>query len=465
MPISRRSLLAGASTLALGVSLSRPAFAAIAFRSSSTGPNSNGTSTTISLPTGTTTGDVTIIAFSQATLTTDASLTTVSPPAGWTTICNIDGQGAIYRLWQSGDPSSVTLTSTASKFWETVAVTYSGCDGTNPIDVSNSCMTVRGATSAPSFKARAPSVNPNFNSETLVGIWTNATPAGGVTLSFPGGLTSRVATTAGPCISIGDLGLTNGTPTGDLDGTWSGVLNSTHLLGCQVTLKPASAAGASVATATARWATVWTTYFSGSSAGFTVPLSRLNIAAGDFVCVWVGVSAGTYTAATGYSTTASQNGNYLFTRSYQNGDADPAFTQSSSTFTVAVCLVLRKTGVGGINPTIIDTVQSIAGSGNPNSVTFLSETLSNNTEYVVGLWLDSSNAVSTFTNSSTLTTEMNFGTGPGFLFADAQSPTSPTGTLTGGNNLAVNGSFAGFLLPVSTQSAPPPPTGRSRIIQ
>jgi len=72
-----------------------------------------------------------------------ATAPTVTIPTGWTEISTNQSQGGasairlvmMYRFWQSGDPTTLSITTSAVAGFTSVCNTYSGVNTSNPIDV------------------------------------------------------------------------------------------------------------------------------------------------------------------------------------------------------------------------------------------------------------------------------------------------------------------------------------------
>ena len=312
----------------------------ITFRAASTPTNQSNSTAAVSLPTGTTTGDVTIIVSAQAQASNVAVAKTATVPAGWTAVFNTPGFLVCYRAYQAGDPTSVTITWSGANWTTTTAVTYTGCDTANPVDTSAQCIIANvGAAAAP---LRAPSVAPNFASGQLVCVYGYTTISGGVALTLPGSLTSRSASTAGPSVTIADQagGATNA-PTGNLDASTASNTGYASL-GCQILLKANGAASLTraanfISTAgllggpTATAATV-TTY----------SLAELGVQVGDLVMLSIASQATTVTPPAGWTTLQTSVDGLLCYRVNQSGDTStPVITLSSSASTCYDIVAVR----------------------------------------------------------------------------------------------------------------------------
>lgn len=345
---------------------------AIAFRSTSTGSSTNSTTSTISLPAGTTTGDVTVMFAQQASPATGASgaVPTMTAPSGWTVLNAVNGVIVCWRAYQAGDPSTgITFTSSLTNWWESLAVTYSGCDTTAPIDASCACWAQTANTvSATKFGFyRAPSILPNFNADVLLTLASNGGSSGG-TITPPGGVTQRANTSVGPALNVCEKVLTDGSPTGDFDATGFASANDSHF-GMSIALKTAGATAATLAAPRPTFGALWN--YDNNAASFTVPLDHLGVQNGDLVLLFTsGLSS--VSLLSGWTQLAgSVQGARIFYRTWSIGDSTtPAFTVTGGNYVSADAVVLRKAGASAINPTI-DTsgINSATGTVSTPSLT------------------------------------------------------------------------------------------------
>ena len=399
---------------------------AITVRSTSTGPNSLGSSTTINLPSGTTTGDVTIIAGCNAG--SPSSPAPVPAPSGWTNICNSNGLFVVYRVYQGGDPSSVTFTQTGgvSDWWETAAATFIGVDTSNPIDTSNSYFSY--LTNTPNTTWRAPSVAPNYSGGLLLAIFCDNSSGGG-SVPLPTGLSSIAAATGGPSVLIAGKPIATPTvQTGDYTATKSGVACK---MGCQVALKASGAASVTAATPIITWGGQWS--FASSSSSVTVPFSGVGMQQNDLAVVCLSLDTTTSSTPSGWTQQATGGARvYLFTHPWTAGDPDPTFTFGVGAYMMASAYVLRSTN--GQQATI-DQVNTASGSGSPNVATLSSLTPATATEYIFAYW--GSGATSgggTWTAPGGMTNQFASTYEPSTLVCDVQPAANPTGTFAGTNS-------------------------------
>jgi len=396
---------------------------AIALRATSVGPSNNSTSTTISLPTGTTVGDVTIIAACQG-----ADSNTLSAPSGWTTIVAGPAVCVCYRVFQSGDPSSVTVTSSGSAWFESLAISYSGCDTTTPIDNSNWCARIHNQYSDTIF--RAPSLNPNWNSSQLVCVYARRNDGGGGAFTMPSGVTSRVSTTTGPTLAIGDKALTNGTATGNLDAT--GASDGAQLqFGCQIALKASGASAATLDAKRPEFGALWSIP-QGFGSTVTVDLARLLVKDGDMVCIAIDTNGNTITPPSGYTLQQSTTYGFVYTKVWHTGDATSlTFTLGANAYTWTIACILRCTaaGAGSIS---CATSSEATGTG---TATAPSLTPSTSYDFLACFWANNATSATTWTGQPTgITLEVVEGVGPSMIFAWNVPASNPTGTYTATNS-------------------------------
>ena len=390
----------------------------ISVRATSTGPNNLSTSTTINLPTGTTTNDLTVI------LGGHSGGNAVTVPSGWTAVCNANGTFAIYRVYQGGDPSSLTISASGgSDWWETVAASFIGVDTTTPIDTSNSFFLNMGI--GPQGTWRAPSVAPNFNNSLLLACFVDGTSLGG-SITGPGGSYSTViGSGGGPSVLITSRQLSSAAQTGDCTGS-IGHTNQPKM-GVQIALHASGDSAATVASPIVTWGGLTTAQSSGT--GFTVGLSTIGALQNDLVCVCV-VSQGT-ASISGYTTQGSGNNVYLFTHPFTTGDPDPTASLGTAGFYIFGAFLLRSTS-GAL--ATIDQTNTQGGSGSPSSATLSTLTPATASEYLVAFWGDSDSVSGTFTPDGSLTTQAQIDNNPSILIMDTQPASNPTGTFTSTNS-------------------------------
>lgn len=299
---------------------------AIGIRATSTDGNPNGTSLSINLPAGTAAGDVTVIYIvSQSQWSSYTA-------SGWTVIEACLGLGALYRVYQAGDPASVTLTATASGFLAACAVSYTGVDAASPIDGSNSGGVIPGNNTA-ILSSHAPELVTGYQNGLEVAAFGFSTNTGGVTFSTPSGFTSRVTQNPGPSVYVFDQTFTAGGALGLVQSTCSSSGNTRA--GIHFCLKASGAAAAAAA------ATISLVGFVGGlqGRGFTnagtsnpwgIDYSLLGPRAGDLVVLCMG-NALTIANPTGFSSILSATGWSIAGRTYRSTDC-PAVIASSNKY-------------------------------------------------------------------------------------------------------------------------------------
>jgi len=438
---------------------------AISVRATSTGASANATTGTISLPAGTTTGDVTFIAYFQTmTNYNTGTVPTMTPPTGWTVLYNFGSSVVCYRAFQGGDPSTgITCTSTATNWWESVAITYSGADTTTPIDcfAANPRFAGSGGTFAIlPLLCRAPSLNPNYNNSRLLCIFSEGGSAG-TTIALPSGLTAQVNTAVGPALRMADKVLTDGTPTGTFDATVTGA-KANLFFGMSIVVKASGAAAATLASAQPTVCGFCNDELNTSTV--TLLLDRLNVQNNDLV-VFAASGPDTVTSPpSGYTQQSSQLGAIIYTHPWLTGDTTaPVFTFSAGSFKAWAVALIRQTGVGsgGVNqdqiavttatatsnPTTTTTTQTPAGANDLLLVVFGSSTT------IAGTW----SAV-----TAGLTDEVINPSGPGLRFGWVLPAASPTGTFSAtwtASSGSVALASAAQLIRIGTGGATPPASG------
>jgi hypothetical protein len=200
----------------------------------------------INLPTGTTTGDVTL-----GMLVTEVNTGTVAPtfaqmvaPTGWTIVpngyANFENAGEsgyfiYFRAYQPEDPATTSAwswpTDTNSQIGSWVACSYTGTNTAAPIDATNN-----NVSTTTGLIATALSATPTSSSDMMTMWFTNTNSAPGATLSTG---TIRVNMESGGQVALeGDQQLGSSSATGNQTLTWTSGLSSWGA--SQVLLRPAS---------------------------------------------------------------------------------------------------------------------------------------------------------------------------------------------------------------------------------
>lgn len=399
-------------------------FDGVILRGARAGNNQGGNTDILNLPTGIQVGDLTLVYGSW----TNATAGPMALPAGWTVLAQGVTWIVGYRVYQAGDPTSITVTGTTggSNYNCTSAISYSGCDPVNPIDTFATCMFSDGAFQN---RIRAPSIDPLYNSDTLVCafIETQTSTAGG-TLTLAGGLTSRLVNAPGPCIALADKSLVDGSPTGNFDSTWD---NRPFQLGVAVALRQLGASSAAYV-APQPTTVAKGIYTTGAAAvQVTLDFSQYALQPGDLVMVGMSHTSA-ITPPAGYTAAQSSGNGSVFTHTWAAGDnLTPTFTFAAG-YTTAVVYVLRRTGPGS-NPVTIDT----SGQGNgTGTATIPMQGINGNSDHFTAFFFQSSSTGGTWTPPGGLTVDQNYAIGPNMLVAYSTGNAAGTiGPFTATNTL------------------------------
>lgn len=416
---------------------------AIGFRGTATATGGN-PSVTVAVPTGTTVGDIILVAGTWTTATTGASL-----PAGWNVLYQDSWCIIGWRAYQGGDASTIVVNSGgSSSFMVASAISYSGCDTGNPIDAYGHHAIVRSdGTAGTSSTYRTPTLNPRYNGSMLVNLILDRNNSSGMGApTWAGGLTQRHVQTFGPGIAIADKALTDGTPTGYLDHTWSARF---YHLGVAIALK---ASGASAATVAApRPVLAGNALRSNTNAGsHTVNLDYLGIKDGDLVVVCMG-AATTITPPTGYGAvevSAGRGG--VYTHIWHTGDTlSPTFNFSANSYSMAtVVLVRAQPNSAGI---YLDASGTNTGTG---AVSTPSKTPTTALDLLLAFFYEGNSATGTWTATPALTNDVASSMGPVQLFGWKAPSDVPSGSYAV-TNAASTKTLAGSVLLLRDGAAPP----------
>lgn len=412
-----------------------------------------GSGYTITLPT-TTVGNLNIVAVVNSNPASDA---TFVAPSGWSTIFNHWAFAVFYRIFQSGDPTSVTFVSTSGSYTAASALGYTNVDQMNPIDDSNACVFVTSTTNFPPFY-RAPPVHPNYNDDVLAVFYAEEQSSGIGAPTFPTGITGRISSNSGPNICAGDKNLTDGTSTGNNDiVTWSTGANK---FGCSVAIKGASTTAATPVLPEVTFGGTWY-YQVGPGSGSTVlDISYFGPETNDLVAIYAVMSGGSCVPPSGYTTEYAANDCYLFTRLLQAGDPlQLTFTGLTAPYNTFIPFILRQKGGTSGEEINIGSVGSNYG-GPLVAAQAISTTVANS--LVMSVWSDTSSSSSGYTvlpaglNSS----DFNYSNGPSILAAwELMASTGSTGTPTAEIGSSANLNVITTDYRVSGGSPPPPVTG------
>ena len=380
---------------------------AIALRGTAVvGSNDNSaSSTSIALPTGTTIGDLTII-FGVHTGGNGPTL-----PSGWIILESHLDIVVGYRINQSGDPTTVTISDTAGTWWESASISFRGVDGTTPIDGFNSSRIYLSTNITSNPLYRAPSLNPNFTTDQLVCLYAATAQNSGTGFTLRGSLTSQASSNSGPRFAIADAALSSGAATGDYDATTAAATPITNY-GAQILLAPAGGTASALGVPTITVASLHAT--DGSASSITIALD--NVEDGDLVVFFYGGTAAITSAPSGYTLqqSISGGGSAAYSHAWKTSDATSiTFTLASSIFYSCACYTLRASS--GFTADI-DVSGSTKASGT-SSVTSAAVTIPDANNYLLVWFGDAPSSGGTWTADPTgLTTiDVVSGYGPCYL--------------------------------------------------
>lgn len=390
-------------------------------------PNISGPPYTVNLPSGTAVGDVTIIAACHAATSSSAVPDSPTTPTGWTTLMSVPGFLLCYRVYQAGDPTSVTTTWGGTEWTTLCAISYTGCDTANPIDGINYCVEQNRANTASPY--RAPSVAPRYASGQIVCFYGYGTSSSGTVITLPGTLTSRAASTAGPSLTIADAaaGATN-TPTGDQVAT---NINTAGYLqfGCQVLLKASGAATLTQASNFVNMAGVMQLSPSASTSVTLPSLAQYGMQANDLLLLNV-VSSATVTPPAGWTTLQTTTDGIVCYRVAQAGDTNtPAYTLGTSAGSACTLTMLRAAyNAGSVAPAVDTSGKSTAAS--TTSVASPSLTPATAADYLALYAGSGTGTAATWSFSAGVAKESADNSGPTNAFAFANPSANPSGSFT-----------------------------------
>lgn len=399
----------------------------ISLRAATTPTNQSTTTATVGLPTGTTTGDVTVISSVSAQASNSVAGATATVPTGWTAVVNIPGFLMCYRAYQAGDPTTISITWSASAWVTTGAVTYAGCDTANPIDSAAWCLTADQGSATPPL--RAPSLAPRYPGGQVVCAYGYGSNSSGITLTLPSGLTSESSSTAGPSLTIADVANgTASTPTGNKDA--STLVTSGFLaFGCQVLLK---ASGAAALTRNANFLETVGLFqsngFTASSVS-TFPLSALGVQVGDLVLLAIASAAATITPPTGWTTAQTSADGVLCYRVAQSGDTStPTISFSASAAACYEIVVLRPSYALTSGSVAVDTSGQTTGASSTTVAT--PSVVPATTSDFLAIFAASKGGAATWSLSAGPTRDLASNTAASTQFAWEQPSANPSGSFT-----------------------------------
>jgi hypothetical protein len=392
----------------------------ITLRGVGAGTNSSAASASPALPTGMAAGDVSILCAVGSTGTT-----VFTPPSGWNVVYNIKDFMLCWRAWQSGD-TNPTVTSSGQSWSSYDIIAYSGCDTSAPIDQVNGCVLIDDSLHvAP--KLRAPSCAPKYASGQLVCFFGIATASSGTSITLASGLTSQLAYTAGPSLTIGDKSISSASATGNYDSTQ---VADKPTFGAQVLLKASSASTVSQAAAFINEGGVYQAATANLPSGtVTVHLDRLGVQTGDLVCLAV-YSQAAITGPSGWTQQQSSSDGALFTHVQGGGDTStPTFSLGASGWTTYTAVVLRD-GINNDTKTIsVDTTGQVT-SASSTTVTSSNLTPATTADFLALFAGSKQTTGGNLSISAGPTLDMQNGSGPVAAFAWENPSANPSGTFT-----------------------------------
>lgn len=423
--------------------------AVITLRGTSRGPNTNVNSWSLSLPTGTTVGDLTLVSIGQAQSGSTAPVFTF--PSGWTVLYNFNGAAVIYRVFQSGDPSSITISSTLATAQLSMAASYYNVDQTNPIDVWGYAVNPQDLLVY--TRGRGPSVNPNYANDRVVVLTIDpyTTNAGSIS-SVSNGLTTQVSTGVGgaPNMVIADKALTSAANTQNFDVVWSSGHGTASLLAhhaITVALKTISAVAVTPATPTVDTAGSTRALYMGAISSLRIQLLNFQPKAGDLLIAGFACNAVPTTVPAGFTLIqSSANGcAYQYTATGRE-TVNPTFGWSSSLQVVQHTTLYR--GVGSALAVGIDTSSIATATAASWTNAALTPTATTNEALHAEAW--STGDAGTQTIPSTVNAYAASSNPPSLGMFYMQPSTNPSGTYTVTTGSSVSQSVLTVLLMLST---------------
>jgi hypothetical protein len=410
----------------------------------------------MSLPTGANVvGAITIINAAQR------GAGTITFPSGWTSLFTAPGFAVAYRVYQSGDPTSITISSTVTGYELCAAVAYSGVDPTNPIDAFNSA--TLGPFGLAASIMRTPSVRPQYANSQLVvmGADNGSTSMG--TYTSPTGITRQTSSNAAPNLYIGDALLTSAAITGTKDISWStstGGSNVTTavIMGYQLALKAIGATAATQATPTVEYAgSTFPIYYQATS--ITATCSELNPQVGDYVLIGLCGTAFPSSVPAGWTTVVSTSYGAVYGKQWASGDVDPTFTWASSSFFQLYVGVFR--ALGGIGVQVDASGANTASSPSSIACPSLTPTSAYNELYHAYLATPGTISISTYPSGAVYNGSRSTANGA-WAAAYLQPSPNPSGTQTFTGTMSGGVMAAGVLLkPVTSANVSVNLTGLS----
>lgn len=365
------------------------------------------------------------------------SPTTLAAPSGWTVLLSGAGFLVCYRLYQSGDPTSMTVTSSGAAYLASGCAAYSGVDATTPVETYTSWI---GASQPTATTAqvnlpyiKAPSAAPNHANDMLVTVmgltFDGSSPQ---TISTPSGMTSRVANTYGPSLYMFDEQLSSGSPTGDKFASWSEPTNNAvSNMGMNILLKTSGDATTGTGAYIFNAGSLGAINF-GSSTSFQGNLAWVKPQVGDLIIADFMAAASTITPPAGWNALQSSGTCQQFYTIWNSSSSlTPTFSVSSgTTYASVVFNVYRAQNAPGYSPVLDSHSLTTVSSGTSIASAAISPVSTNELLHVF-FGTPESSGVATFTAPGGVTPTISSIYTPSAMVCDMPAPvTNPTATYT-----------------------------------
>ncbi len=406
------------------LALASSAFGAVSFHATTAGANQNGGAVTTNLPT-VSNNDVVLFLLASATMATTNNPPWTTP-SGWSTAYNVAGFAVFYKIWLTGDPTTVgsSQQNGASSWIVSQTISYSGVDTTTPLDGVNGtvCNFIHGT---PGTKhCTAPSLSPSWDNDMLIGAWFSAFASGNAS-TLPVSLTSRFNKNDGPTIVLGDLLLATAANTGTLNTTF---ISNVPLGGVQILLKAAS--GGNAATP------VYQPTLGGEAIDLGAFQDFLNIYPQDGDLLVLGIyHSGTSVTVSGYSQVYRTTELALFTKQFNSGDAT-TFTVSSASAQASISAFLIRNVHSTTQHATVDTSNTTTASST-TTISPPSLSLAGSNDFLIAFYT-TPNSGFTWTLPGALVYAESYANNNANAAGTWQGATNPSGTLTGTSSSSGN---------------------------
>lgn len=428
--------------------------AAVGIRNSVATTQLQTTSMAVTIPSGTTTNDVTVIY-----LVHESPYTTFNTPAGWNLLKQCGGLAAFWRAYQGGDASTVTVSWNIFDWVTPGAVSYTGADTTTFVDGAN-CAFVGVTAASASYKDNnhwAPEIVTSFQNGMEVLAYGNNSNST-TTWTTPSGFTARL-NGAGPNYQVYDKTISGG---GLLPGVQAlGNNNGTYKEGLHFAIKVSGASAASAASAVSLVG-IYDAGYGLQAASVTerlltaTPINFIGVAnlqAGDLIIHLCGFCTSGTVEPPGFVTLLSTHNSYISGRTFSaldNATFPIAVSQATvSTYVFSQFLVFRAVGSTQY-PTL--TASSAAGTDitNPSTGIVAPSIVPGSTTDALILWYVEPNGNTDTIGIPTGTLAfVSSAVAPNWLVAYKNSPSNPTGTFTATGTATSVTQATGFSLAVT----------------